>query len=214
MATDPAFVASWSDAAARDGLSARRTSCANFKPTVLVGVSGQPGAFTESIVRDMHGGLPAADRARALESEHEDRSGAGRSDALDERRAIMGTGSPFAPVEHDGRTHTIGQGNNAFIFPGVGLGATAVEARWLPDEAFAAAAHALFEFTAASSAPGDPIYPPLVELREVSRDVAIAVGAAARRCRRRAALLARGDRAARHRRDVGAGVPAISGSDA
>ena len=92
--------------------------------------------------------------------------------------AVIGTGSPFAPVEHAGRTHTIGQGNNAFIFPGVGLGATAVEARWLPDEAFVAAARALVNATAASPRAGDPIYPPLSELRQVSRDVAIAVGAA------------------------------------
>ena len=92
--------------------------------------------------------------------------------------AIIGTGSPFAPVEHAGRTHTIGQGNNAFIFPGVGLGATAVEARWLPDEAFVAAARALVNATATSSRAGAPIYPPLAALRQVSRDVAIAVGAA------------------------------------
>jgi malic enzyme len=92
--------------------------------------------------------------------------------------AIIGTGSPFPPVEHAGRTHAIGQGNNAFIFPGVGLGATAVEAHWLPDEVFVAAARALVNATAASSCAGDAIYPPLSELRQVSRDVAIAVGAA------------------------------------
>jgi malate dehydrogenase (oxaloacetate-decarboxylating) len=89
---------------------------------------------------------------------------------------VIGTGSPFPPVEHRGRVHTIGQGNNAMIFPGVGLGATAVEARWLPDEAFTAAARALFEFSAASPSPGDPIYPSVLSLREVSRAVAIAVG--------------------------------------
>jgi malate dehydrogenase (oxaloacetate-decarboxylating) len=91
---------------------------------------------------------------------------------------VVGTGSPFAPVDHNGQTYTIGQGNNVFIFPGVGLGATAVEARWLPDCAFAAAAEALFECTAASDAPGDPIYPPLSRLREISQCVAVAVGRA------------------------------------
>jgi malic enzyme len=92
--------------------------------------------------------------------------------------AVVGTGSPFAPVEHAGCTYTIGQANNAFIFPGVGLGATAVEARWLPDEAFVAAAAALVEYTGTSPRQGDPIYPPLSHLREVSRRVAVAVGAA------------------------------------
>jgi len=91
---------------------------------------------------------------------------------------VIGTGSPFPPVEHRGRTHTIGQGNNALIFPGVGLGATAVGARWLPDVAFTAAAEALFEFTARSSVAGDPIYPPIARLRDVARAVAIAVGCA------------------------------------
>jgi malate dehydrogenase (oxaloacetate-decarboxylating) len=90
--------------------------------------------------------------------------------------AVIGTGSPFPPVEHRGRTHTIGQGNNALIFPGVGLGATVVEARWLPDEAFTAAARALGEFSAGSPAPGAPIYPSVLRLREVARAVAVAVG--------------------------------------
>jgi malate dehydrogenase (oxaloacetate-decarboxylating) len=91
--------------------------------------------------------------------------------------AVMGTGSPLAPVEHEGRTHTIGQANNAFIFPGLGLGAIAVEAHCLPDDAFVAAARALVGFTAASPREGSPIYPPLSQLRDVSRDVALAAGA-------------------------------------
>ena len=93
---------------------------------------------------------------------------------------MVGTGSPFPAVRHEGRTQMIGQGNNALVFPGIGLGATAVRARWLPDEAFTAASRALYEFTVREigTDPGASIYPPLSRLREVSKEVAIAVGAA------------------------------------
>ena len=186
IAADPALVAGWprGDATAR---SPSPTSCAASSPTVLVGASGQPGAFTEAIVRDMLRGCP---RPIVLALSNPDQQGRGRrrptSCAGPNGAAVVGTGSPFAPGRASAaRTHTIGQGNNALIFPGVGLGATAVGARWLPDEAFAAAAaNALFDFTAGSSvAPGDPIYPPLSRLREVSRRVAVAVGVRARATR-------------------------------
>jgi malate dehydrogenase (oxaloacetate-decarboxylating) len=157
-----------------------------FKPTVLVGVSGQPGAFTEAIVRDMTSACPRPVVLALSNPNNRIEVAPAELMRWTNGAAVMGTGGPFAPVEHGGRTHAIGQGNNVLIFPGVGLGATAVRARWLPDEAFAAAANALFEFTAASSLIGgdpgtppsligDPIYPPLTELREVSRRVAVAV---------------------------------------
>jgi malate dehydrogenase (oxaloacetate-decarboxylating) len=81
-------------------------------------------------------------------------------------------------VELNGVRYEIGQCNNALVFPGVGLGASVVNARWLPDEAFAAAARAVHEFVGPASAPGAPIFPSLSRLRQVSRQVAIAVGQA------------------------------------
>ena len=149
-----------------------------FRPTVLVGASGQPGTFTESIVRDMHAGC-ARPVFLAL-SNPTDKVEALPADLLrwTDGAALVATGSPFAPVEHGGVTHVIGQGNNALVFPGIGLGAVAVGARWLPDEAFRAAADALAEFSGTEDAPGVPLYPPLGRLREVSRTVAIAVGKA------------------------------------
>jgi malic enzyme len=176
VAADPALAAGWpSGAGGNFGLA---EVVRGFRPTVLVGASGQPGAFNESIVRDMMAGC---DRPIVLALSNPDtKTEVAPADLLrwTNGAAVTGTGSPFPQVEHSGRTYTIGQANNAFIFPGVGLGATAVDARWLPDAAFVAAARALVQLTAASPRAGDPIYPPLGRLREVSRNVAIAVGAA------------------------------------
>ena len=90
----------------------------------------------------------------------------------------VATGSPFPSVTLNGVTHEIGQGNNVLIFPGVGLGALAVEARRLTDGAFAAAGDALHRFTSFVGRPGEAIYPPLSRLRGVSFRVALAVGTA------------------------------------
>jgi len=92
--------------------------------------------------------------------------------------AIIGTGSPFAPVTHNGVTHHIGQCNNAFVFPGIGLGAIVVGATAVPDEAFAAAARALYECTGRSRVPGASIFPPISALRSVSTKVAVEVACA------------------------------------
>jgi len=174
VAADPALVARWRRGPA--GEISLAEVVREFRPTVLIGASGQPGAFDEALVRDMLRGCP---RPIVLALSNP----TSKSEVTPENlirwtngAGVIGTGSPFAPVEHNGRVHTIGQGNNALIFPGVGLGATAVQARWLPDEAFAAAAQALVGFSAPSPALGDPIYPSVLRLREVSRAVALAVG--------------------------------------
>jgi malate dehydrogenase (oxaloacetate-decarboxylating) len=178
LAADPALVAGWPRGG--EGGVALADVVTAYRPTVLVGASGQPGAFTETIVREMLRGC-ARPIVLAL-SNPTDKCEVTPADLIRWTRgaAVIGTGSPFAPVEHGGRTYTIGQGNNVLIFPGVGLGATAVGARWLPDAAFNAASRALFEFTTGGAstgavAPGAPIYPPLARLREVSRVVALAV---------------------------------------
>jgi malate dehydrogenase (oxaloacetate-decarboxylating) len=176
IAADPAVIHGW--VLAREGVAGLEEVARNFAPTVLVGASGQPGAFTEAVIRAMHARcarpivLPISNPTSKAEATPEDllrwTGGA----------AVVGTGSPFAPVSIGGVTHQIGQGNNAFIFPGVGLGATAVSARWLPDAAFTAAGRALDEATGGAGAPGSPIYPPLRRLRETSVAVARAVARA------------------------------------
>jgi malic enzyme len=180
VAADPSLVAGWPRGDSQAIPLA--TVVTSFRPTVLVGASGQPGAFTKAIVRDLLRGC-ARPIVLAL-SNPTDKSEVTPADLIHwtDGAAVIGTGSPFPPVQHGGRTYAIGQGNNVLIFPGLGLGATAVGARWLPDAAFNAASRALFEFTAgggaAAAAPGAAIYPPLARLREVSRAVAIAVGCA------------------------------------
>jgi len=176
IAADPSVVAGWSaQVGGRFGLL---DVVRQFKPTVLVGASGQPGSFTEEIVRMLAAGcerpivLALSNPTSKVEAQPEDVLG------WTNGAAIVGTGSPFAPVHLNGVTYTIGQGNNVFVFPGIGLGATVVQARWLPDVAFSAAARAVHELCGRSSVRGAPIFPPLARLREISRAVAVAVGRA------------------------------------
>jgi malic enzyme len=174
IAVDPRLVGGWlhTEAASFHLSDVVR----HFRPTVIVGASGQHGAFGEGIVRDMLTGC-ARPIALAL-SNPTSRTEVTPRQWIDwtNGAGVIGTGSPFAPVEYGGRTYRIGQANNAFIFPGIGLGATAVGAARLPDEAFTAAAQALYESTDHSGGDGAAIYPRLRDLREVSRRVAVAVG--------------------------------------
>jgi malate dehydrogenase (oxaloacetate-decarboxylating) len=150
----------------------------NFKPTILVGASGQPGTFTEAVIRELrrHCDRPIvmalSNPTSKIEAQPEDIL------RWTDGAAIVGTGSPFPPVAFNGVTYHIGQCNNVFVFPGIGLGATAVNARSLPDEAFYAAARAVHGFVGKTSDPGAAIFPSLSRLREVSRLVAVAVGCA------------------------------------
>jgi malate dehydrogenase (oxaloacetate-decarboxylating) len=173
IAADRSVVAGWTPSP--DGTFDLATVVRHFAPSVLVGVSGQAGAFTEAIIGDLVRGCPRP-IVLAL-SNPNSRIEATPADLIrwTHGAAVVGTGGPFAPVVHNGTTHTIGQGNNVFIFPGVGLGATAVGAQWLPDDAFSAAADALVECTTRSGMAGAGIYPPLSDLRHISRDVGLAV---------------------------------------
>ena len=148
----------------------------NVQPTILIGTSAQPGAFTEEIVREM---------ARHVErpvifplSNPTSKSEATPSDlhTWTDGRALIATGSPFAPVVDQDRTIRIGQCNNSFIFPGVGLGVIASGARRVTEGMFVAAARVLSEFSPSLHDPDAPLYPPLETVREVSRKVALAVG--------------------------------------
>jgi malate dehydrogenase (oxaloacetate-decarboxylating) len=153
----------------------------HVRPTALIGTSAQPRAFTEDVIRDM-----AAHTARPIVfplSNPTSKSEAVPADLLawTEGRALVATGSPFPPVEYDGRLLPIGQCNNAFIFPGVGLGIIASGATRVTDAMFVAAAHALSEWSPARRAAGESLYPRLEQVRKVARDVATAVASEAQR---------------------------------
>ena len=152
---------------------------ANVHPTILIGTSAQAGAFTEEIVREM-----AQHVARPIIfplSNPTSKSEAHPADiiAWTQGQALVATGSPFPPVKYNGRTISIGQCNNMFIFPGVGLGVIAAQARFVKDEMFIAAARALSEYSPANNDPDASLYPAVEDVREVAHGVALAVGKAA-----------------------------------
>jgi malate dehydrogenase (oxaloacetate-decarboxylating) len=144
------------------------------RPTVLIGVSTVPRAFTETVVREMAAGtdrpiiLPLTNPTALSEAVPEDLL------AWTAGRALVATGSPFAPVRWAGVTHEIGQANNAFVFPGIGLGVIAVRASRVSDGMLAAAADAVVALTDVSR-PGASLLPDVERLRDVSAAVGTAV---------------------------------------
>jgi malate dehydrogenase (oxaloacetate-decarboxylating) len=148
---------------------------ANAQPTVLIGTSGQGRAFSEPVVRAM-----AAHTRRPVIfplSNPTERSEATPEDliAWTEGRAVIGTGSPFPPIVHNGRRFRVDQTNNAYVYPGVGLGAIASRAVRISEGMFLAAALAIADLSPARGDPLANLLPPLAELRKISFHVAIAV---------------------------------------
>ncbi len=150
-------------------------------PGILIGTGAQPGAFHEALVRDM---AQYVERPVIFPlSNPTSKSEAVPADLLQwtEGRAIVATGSPFVPVYYEGTTYYIGQCNNSFIFPGVGLGVVASGARRVTESMFVAAARALSQLSPARTNPTASLYPALEGIRDVSRKVALAVALEAQR---------------------------------
>jgi malate dehydrogenase (oxaloacetate-decarboxylating) len=171
-----AEVASWKRNA--DGSIGLAEVVARARPTMMIGTSTQPGAFSEPIVTEM-----AAHTARPVImplSNPTSRAEARPADliAWTGGRALIATGSPFDPVTCNGVRYQVAQANNALIFPGLGLGVTVCRARRVSDQMLAAAAHALADLSD-TTAPGAAILPPVTSLRDVSAAVATAVALAA-----------------------------------
>jgi malate dehydrogenase (oxaloacetate-decarboxylating) len=147
---------------------------ANAKPTVLIGVSGQPGAFSEAVVRAMAEInrrpviFPLSNPTSRSEATPED------IENWAEGRAVIGTGSPFPPLMRNGARFKVDQTNNSYIFPGIGLGAITVKARHITDAMFVAAAKALAAASPAADNPDGNLLPPVTALRDVAFAVALA----------------------------------------
>lgn len=147
----------------------------NAKPTVLIGVSTQGGAFTEEIIRTMNKHVkrpmifPLSNPTSCSE--------ATASDLIrwTDGEAIIATGSPFNPVAYNNNLYHVTQCNNVYIFPGVGLGLIASNASYVSDEVFINAARVLSEHSPMLKDPYAPIFPTLDSLRRVTREIGITV---------------------------------------
>ena len=146
-----------------------------IQPTMLVGVSGQPRTFTEEIFKTV-GSFNNRPVIFAL-SNPTSKAECTAEEAYKwtDGRAIFASGSPFAPVTLNGKLHVPGQGNNAYIFPGVGLGVVATGARRVTDAMFIKAARALASLLREDELAEGRIYPSLKRIHEVSLKIAVAV---------------------------------------
>ncbi|WP_208950644.1 NAD-dependent malic enzyme [Rahnella sp. ChDrAdgB13] len=149
------------------------------KPTVLIGVSGQPGLFTEEIIREMHKHcarpvvMPLSNPTSRVE--------ATPADILNwtDGAALVATGSPFAPVSHKGTLYPIAQCNNSFIFPGIGLGVIASGATRVTDGMLMAASRTLAECSPLATEGKGSLLPDVDDIQGVSKCIALEVGKAA-----------------------------------
>ena len=151
------------------------TAVEALKPTALIGVSGQASSFTEPVVKAM-GRLNARPLIFALSNPtSKAECTAEQAYTWTEGRAIFASGSPFPPFTYEGKTHVSGQGNNSYIFPGVGLGVIASESTRVTDEMFSVAAKSLASLVTEDDLAMGSVYPDLQRIREVSVKIAVAV---------------------------------------
>lgn len=176
FAVDPGLVANWG---VRGDTIDLETCVARHRPSVLIGVTGKPGSFTRSMVEAM---AAAHDRPIIMPlSNPTSFTEARPADIIpwSQGRALVATGSPFADVVFDGATHRIGQANNVFVFPGIGLGTMVSRARTVTVGMFLAAARALAAAVGDDHLKVGALFPPITDVRPVSRSVGIAVAQAA-----------------------------------
>ncbi|GAB3296922.1 NAD-dependent malic enzyme [Pseudidiomarina andamanensis] len=146
------------------------------KPGILIGVSGQPGLFTEQVIRAMHQYtekpiiFPLSNPSRQIEAHP------AHVIEWTDGEAIIATGSPFDAVKFKGIDYPIAQCNNSYIFPGIGLGVIAVKARIISDEMLMAASNTLADESPRVRGEGDSLLPGITHIAELSKKIAFNVG--------------------------------------
>lgn len=146
------------------------------QPDILIGVSGQPGLFTEQVIRAMKQNcelpiiFPLSNPSRQVEARPE------QVIQWTDGEVVIATGSPFKPVVYNDKTFPIAQCNNAYIFPGIGLGVVAAKAKRVSDEMLMAASNALADASPLVNYGTGSLLPSLTEIAQLSRHIAFAVG--------------------------------------
>lgn len=172
-------IMNWSSAS--DGSVSLLDVMKHAQPSILIGVSGQGGLFTEEIIREMAKHtekpiiFPLSNPTSRAEAKPEDLI------KWTKGAALVATGSPFDPVDYKGKAHVIAQSNNTYIFPGIGLGVLASGATRVTDGMFMASAQALGELSPALNNHHAPLLPPVSEIRAVSKTIARAVAVQAQK---------------------------------
>ena len=172
LAQKTADVAGW---AGDEGFPQLLDVVTHANATVMIGVSGQRGLFTEQVVREMHKHcakplvMPMSNPTSKVEATPEEIL------RWTDGNALVATGSPFAPVSINGRTVHIAQCNNSYIFPGIGLGVIASKASRITDKMLMAASNALAECSPMVTGLGDAVLPLIKDIQAVSRKIALAV---------------------------------------
>ncbi|WP_298719143.1 NAD-dependent malic enzyme [uncultured Oceanisphaera sp.] len=144
----------------------------NGKPDILIGVSGQPGLFTKEVIQTMHAHcerpivFPLSNPTSRVEATPEDIIN------WTDGKALVATGSPFAPVEHKGKLYEIAQCNNSYIFPGIGLGVLACGAKRVTDAMLMSSSRALAACSPLAIDGEGALLPPLEDIQQVSRQIA------------------------------------------
>jgi malate dehydrogenase (oxaloacetate-decarboxylating)(NADP+) len=150
-----------------------------IRPQVLIGATGAPGTFTQTVVERMSAINPRPAIFALSNPTSKAECTAEQAYSWSGGRAIFASGSPFPPVTCDGRTYRPTQGNNAYVFPGIGLGAIACRARTLPDTLFLTAARTLASLVRQQDLDQGSLYPPLKDIRRISLAIAASVATTA-----------------------------------
>jgi malate dehydrogenase (oxaloacetate-decarboxylating)(NADP+) len=146
-----------------------------IKPHVLIGATGAPGTFTKEIIETMAKINPRPVIFALSNPTANAECTAEQAYTWSQGKAVFASGSPFQPVTFNGQTFRPGQGNNAYVFPGIGLGAVVCRARTIPDAFFLSAAHTVASLVEGKQIEQGSLYPPLTELRKVSLEIAIKI---------------------------------------